>query len=250
MNFGKLQHSYDERTIRMSSFIRDDVFAPSNYDFDKHRHALPLNSWGSNTYKLDPLAAQANYVMRKGRLNEHRTLPLREQDVINRYRALTGCENPGDANDKGISVLAMMKFWTQHGWTNANKFKIWAYGELEPDDVILMHTAVVALYGIFIGFWLPLGVLGNLDYWDYRGQTGREWKPGLLGGFLGYCKAYDQSGYEILGWGNRIRVTHEFVRKYCDEAWAVVENPDSEISHVVDVAGLTAQLESATKPRS
>jgi hypothetical protein len=232
--FGKKEHVWDDRTVKLGKFLRDEIRPPTTYDFDKHRAVIPLNDWGSRSFRCDVLAAQAEHVVRWGRLKERRTIPLSEHDVVRRYKRMTGCKQPGDEHDTGLTVLDAMKEWRREGYLSDN-FKIYAYGELDPDDLVQMRRACYVLCGIFIGLWLPVSVLGMLR-WDYNRQTGEDWKPGGLGGFLGYCKAYDENGYEVLGWGQRIRVTNRFVAKYCDEAWGVIGTLDKQVADVTTFA--------------
>jgi len=237
VKFGKLPYQYDPRTIKLGSLIRPDIRAPSKFDFDKSRFRIPLDALGSDQFRTDVLAAQAHQVIRMGRLREHRTISVSTTTVLDRYHKLKEF-------DQGLTALEAFRYWHRNPWKAGHGYGISAYGELDPLDSVQMRAAVFVLYGIFIGFWLPLAVKEMEEMWDYSGQTGKNWKPGALGGTLCYCKAYDQEGYEILAWGRKIRVTNEFVEKFSDEAWAVIGELDSTTTQVVDTAGLATALES------
>jgi hypothetical protein len=238
VKFGKLPHEYDPRTVQIGSLIRQDIHAPTNFDFDKGRAEILLNDWGSRDYKNDVLAAQLNYVIRRGRLIEKRTLPLLREHAIGRYQTMTGVWTPGDSHDTGLSVLNSMKYWREKGWLADGKYKALAYGELDPLDTSLLRKAVFVFTGIFIGFWLPNSVENNFNVWEYWGATGEEWQPGRLGGTLAYCKAYNSAGFEILAWDKKIYVTNSFVTKYADEAWAVITDLSTLTLQVIDIEKL------------
>jgi hypothetical protein len=241
VKFGKLEHEYDERTVQIGPLIRPDIRAPSSFDFDKGRAEIPLNDWGSKQYRSDVLAAQANYILRRGRLVERRTLPVTTEDVIRRYKQMTGCNSAGDEKDTGLTALSAFRYWRKHGW-DSDDYKIFAFGELDPLDPGMLRKAAFVFLGVFLGFWLPVAVQRTYKTWDYAGQTGYPWKAGSLGGVLAYAKAYDLNGFEILLWNKRIRVTNEFIAKYCDEAYAVISDFDTLTTQVVDIEKFQATL--------
>jgi hypothetical protein len=254
MEFGKREPKYDERTIMLSEFMDASFRAPSRYDFDKYRTEIPLNDWGSETQKCCVIASQANQLLRFGRVDQRMTLPLRKQDVVRRYKKIAGVEKAGDEKDIGLNVLSSLRYWHREGWNVQRKdYGIAAYGEIEPNEREFLRTAAYVLRGVHFGFWLPLAVANSFQneaQWDYDGQTGDEWKPGSLGGTLAFSKAYDPSGFEVLAWGNTIKVSNDFIEKFCDEIWVVVENLDEYwVQVVLDTWKLQSRLELISKTK-
>jgi hypothetical protein len=246
VRLGKKEYQHDDRTLFMARYVLPDVRVPSNYDFDVHRSPVPLRVWGNDEWGNCVIAGEANHLLRMERVEQRRTLPVTDQDVIDRYKMLTGSQSPGDDKDEGLVILNAMQNWKNSGWTVQNRnYKIAAYGELEPADRDQLRMASYVLHGIHLGFWLPLAArqMTRERVWHYEGQTGPEWQPGSWGGHLVYSKAFTEDGYEILTWGSKVKVTNEFVAKYADEAWAVVDNLDSwKIKQTIDVAKLTESL--------
>jgi hypothetical protein len=216
--------------------------APTRYDFDKGRTRFPFEEWDSPKWKMDVIASQTNQLLRFGRIDQRRTLDIRAQDLVSRYKRLTGTRKLDDQNDIGISVLDAMRLWRNAGWKlRDNDYKISVYGEIEPNEHDLMRTAIYIFRGVHIGLWLPkvvkqITATGNV--WDYDGQQTEMWKPGSLGGVLAYCKAYDSNSYEILLWGRKLIVSNRFVDHYSDECWIASEGLDYWGKSVLDMDSL------------
>lgn len=242
MRLGKHDYKHDDRTAQLGSLISPTLVYPLIFDFDKGRAGFPLKSWGNDEWADCVLAGRANHVLRLERVEQRVTLALRESDVISEYQRL--CQeqfnetpqSPGDQFDNGLVVLDAIRSWRNEGWRLELKTRpsniqhvyfVAAYGEIDPTDFEQVKAAIYLLHGVELGFQLPRAVMGKYDIWDYQGETGPEWRPGSWGGHLVYSKAYRSTDVEIITWGQKVRVTSSFLAKYCDEAWAVVDNFDS-----------------------
>jgi hypothetical protein len=249
MKFGKREHQFDDRTLLLSEYIRgENLHPPTNFNFDKARSPIPFHKYGTDEWRCDVIAAQAHQLMRFYRVRKRQTLVIQESDVIDRYRSLTGAKSAGDRKDTGLSALDAFRDWRRFEWMIGGKFpdngRIFAYGELEPNDRMMMRLATYLFTGIYIGLWLPKGVDSTMPRWDWAGQNGNDWKPGSRGGLLSYCKAYTSTGYELIVGEKKIFATNEFVEKFCDEAWAVLYSlSDDWVPLILDVPALTATLE-------
>jgi hypothetical protein len=247
---GKQDYQHDDRTLLMARFIQPDIRVPAKSDFDKNRTPIPVRMWGNDAWGDCVIAGEANQLLRLERIEQRRTLMLSDQEVIDRYKLLTGSASPGDAYDNGLVILEAMRNWRSSGFTVGNRtYTIAAYGELEPNNRAQLRMASYALHGIHLGISLPLAAqrMTHEGVWHYEGQTTPEFQPGSWGGHLVYSKAYDPDSLEILTWGRKVKVTNEFIEKYADEAWAVVDNFDSwRIKQTVDVTALQHTLSQIT----
>jgi len=258
VSLGKKAYEHDERTLMLASFMKtDEISVPDHFDFDKGRRAFPIRVWGNDAYGDCVIAGRCNHIVRLERVEQRRTIALYDDDAIAEYKKMTGCVNPGDENDTGLVVLSAMQEWRNTGMQTDGRarvrsprnFSIYAYGELNPQDHDQLRLASYALHGIHLGLWLPIAAqeMTQNRVWDYNGESGEEWQPGSWGGHLVYSKAFDTDGLEVLTWGIKVKLTWNFIDKYCDEAWAVVDNQDSwRIKQTVDVAALNKQLHEIT----
>lgn len=246
MRLGKKEYKPDERTAMMARFITPEiVHPPTVWDFDKGRRPIPIRVWGNHDYGNCVFAAQINHDIRIERVEQRQTLKVEDSNVILTYRELTGCQEPGDANDRGYVMLDGFNWWRHTGWNIRNRnYRIDAFGELDPADEEQLRLAIFLLQGIELGFWLPRSAMQQTDqgFWDVTEGAGTE--PGSWGGHAVYAKKYDADSISVLTWGKEVKVSNAFVRKYCDEAWAVVDSLDAWRKRPgIDVAKLRSYLQ-------
>lgn len=250
---GKKEHKYDQRTLALGDFIQRGPL-PASHDFDKNRSRFPLEVWGNDEWGNCVIVGQAHQLVRLERLEQRRTLPITENDVVERYKALSGAQTAGDIEDDGLVMLDAMKAW-RGGWeldysrsAPPRRYSIAAYGELDPQDPWQLKAAIFLLHGIQFGFWLPYTAQNSMNsaepVWDYISTGDWRERPGTWGGHAVFCKAYSSSGdYEILTWGQKVRVTQAFVDRYADEAWAAVDDFDTwRRSSIIDVPAMVERL--------
>lgn len=254
---GKQGYVHDDRTLMLARFVQSDIRVPAHFDFDKGRAPFPMRVWGNDAWGDCVIGGRCNHLLRLERVEQRRTIALFDEDAVAEYKKLTGSQSPEDANDVGLVVIDAMRDWRGNGMAtdgrkgvrSARNYTIAAYGELEPQDHQQMKLAIYALHGIHMGLWLPVAAQGmtNNGVWDYNGEAGSEWQPGSWGGHLVYAKAYDSDGIEVITWGQKVKATWNFIDKYCDEAWAVVDNFDSwRAKQTVDVSALIKKLTEIT----
>jgi len=248
VRLGKKPYEHDERTLMMGKYILPDIVVPPTFDFDATRRPFPTPDWGNFDYGDCVIAGEANQTLRLERIEAHRTVPLTDDDAIDRYKKLTGCVSPGDANDTGLEIIAAMRDWKNNGFymnTRGRIFNIAAYGELDPQDQQITRAATFLLHGVQWGFWLPEAAkeMTKERVWDYNGETGPEWKPGSWGGHCVYSKKFDEDSHTVLTWGMEVAVSNAFIDRYADEAWAVVDSLDPwKTTKVIDVEKLQQEL--------
>lgn len=244
---GKQDYVEDKRTLQLATFFDPLAVldAPSRYDFDHRRTPFPNHVWGNDAYGDCVFADQANALVRIERKETRRTPRLTDEDVIAKYKQLTGCVQPGDFNDRGYSMLYGFRDWRNNGWTvNGHNYRIDAFGELNPTERGRLDAATYILGGIHLGILLPLSALEQL----YRGEPwdvveGPDAVAGSWGGHALYSKRYDPRGRYAKTWGMEVYMTDNFIRTYCDEAWGVVDSLNVwGKRHDVDVAALRYQL--------
>jgi hypothetical protein len=257
LRLGKQEYKFDPRTLKLGRYVQPEIRIPEVFDFDKDRAPIPLRVWGNDNWGDCVIAGEANQIFRLERVEQRRTVVLTDADAIKRYQSLTGSKEAGDDLDQGLVVLDSMRDWHHNGfhvdgidkvrWPRA--YEIAAYGELEPTDEQQLRAACYLMHGVHFGLWLPRAAqqMTREGVWHYDGQTGPEWEAGSWGGHLVYSKAFNPDAMEILTWGEKVMVTNEFLAKYCDEAWAVVDNLDSwRVKQTIDVKALTATLRQIT----
>jgi hypothetical protein len=244
LKLGKQDHVHDDRTLMLGQYLEVPV-VPTNYDFDSKRAKFPNHMWGNDQYGDCVIASESNHLLRMERIEQKRTIMLTDDDCINRYKEMTGCQNPGDGNDTGLVMLNAMKNWRTSGYQVKKKsYNIAAFGELDPIDDAQLRAAVYLLGGIHFGFALPLTarVQTNDGFWDVSpNDPGSE--AGSWGGHAVFSCKYDAENIYVKSWEAEIRVTNAFVHKYADEVWGAVDDLDRwRKSDNLDVQGLIDKL--------
>jgi hypothetical protein len=244
VRLGKHDYKFDSKTLKLGPMISPTLVFPHSFDFDKGRSPFPLKMWGNDQWGNCVKVAQCNEIERLERLEQRKTLPLTEDDVVAAYKAETGARSPGDPNDTGLVMLDNNRLWRKVGFPfQSRRYTICAFGELDPSDHDQLRAGVFLLHGVQFGFALPRATQDMTDTWDYRGQTGPEWQPGSWGGHAVFTKAYDTSGMQVCSWGQHIHVTNAFIDRYCDEAWAVVDRFDTWSKRPeIDIAAIKKHL--------
>jgi len=226
LKLGKQDHVHDDRTVMLAQYIEVPV-VPSVYDFDAKRAKFPNHMWGNDQYGDCVIAAQSNHLLRMERIEQRRTIKLTDEECVERYQLLTGCQSPGDGNDTGLVMLNAMGDWRLNGYkVRTHDYNIAAYGELEPNDDHQLRAAIYLLGGIHFGFALPLSAQAQTDkgFWDVTDGDGTQ--PGSWGGHAVFSCKYDDTNIYVKTWEMEIRVTNAFVHKYADEVWGVVDDLD------------------------
>ena len=251
VRLGKQPYQHDERTLMLAHFMAD-IPTPSDFDFDANRRPIPDHMWGNDEYGDCVVAGQANEILRLERVETWQTAKITDDDAITRYKKMTGCQSPGDANDTGLEIIAANRDWRNNGFEVAYKsrvYKIDAYGEIDPADHSLVRATTYLLHGTQWGFWLPTAAqeMTRNGKWDYNGETGPEWQPGSWGGHCVYAKKFSPDSIFVKTWGMEVEVTNSFVDRYADEAWGVVDNLDlwRRTGHL-DVATMEEKLRQVT----
>jgi len=238
MKFGKLPPEYDERTIQFSKHMDPNFHAPTQFDFDKGRTPFEIQDWGASRYKTDVIAAQANQLLRMGRIDQRRTIPIESQDVIRRYKNLAGVKKLGDQHDVGVTMLEAFRAWRRGWMIRKRPYRLAMFGEIEPLERDLIRTLIYVFRGCHFGLWLPNAVVGEIHRWEWNGENGENWKPGSAGGIAAYCKAYTPTHYELIVDGFLIWASNEFIEKFSDECWVAVETLDYWSHQILDIRSL------------
>lgn len=245
LKLGKLDHKHDDRTLMLADYVEVPV-VPAQYDFDKHRAPFPIHVWGNYDYGDCVIAAEANHVLRMERIEQRRTIKMTDKHAVDRYKLLTGCQAPGDDRDTGLVMLNTMKDWRNDGFrVGDRRYKISAFGELLPQDDHQLRACIYLLGGIHFGFALPLSarLQTNRGYWDVLPDAGPASAPGSWGGHAVFSCKYDANFIYVKSWGKEIQVSNNFVRKYADEVWGVVDDLDKwRKTDQLDIQALVARL--------
>jgi hypothetical protein len=148
-------------------------------------------------------------------------------NAIGDYSAVTGYDpnapldpNGENPTDQGTNVRDALKYRQKTGLLDAKgtRHTIGAYVALELGNMDELLEALYLFGVVGIGFAFPASAMDQF-------QHGKSWSvvPGsrVEGGHYVPLVAYRQT-LECVTWGRIQKMTIEFYKKYCDEAWAIL----------------------------
>jgi hypothetical protein len=140
-------------------------------------------------------------------------------------------------------MLDSLNQWREKGWgINNRNYTIHAYASLNITHYNDLQQAVYFLNGAYIGISVTqtcMNQFSNGEIWDISNDKN------IIGGHAIYIVAYNKTGPIAITWGKRQQMTWEFYFKYCDEAYALIDNYDSWLENdPIDCEKLSLYLES------
>jgi hypothetical protein len=220
---GKAPAKRDKRNLKLAAILRAPVKAPKEYDFDVPHQGVPTPMFGNDRYGDCVIAGRAHQTLRFELIERTKLIPITETDVTREYFKETGGE------DKGVIVLDSLKLWRNRGWMAAkDRYKIKVFAEIDPSDHEEIKRAVYMDLGVGVGLSLPKTAEAQFaagKTWDVVDGPGSA--PNSWGGHYVYIPGYTATGPVCVTWGQKHRMTWDFVDKYCDEAYAIIDAFDT-----------------------
>jgi len=243
-NYG-LTKEIDERvakygeTRRKNSLVNHKVVSIKNvdcadvYDFEVekyHNFALSAGIFVHNCV----IAGRANHTYRFEGGEQKKVIDISDDDVISEYFKESG------GADSGLYFLDSLKCW-RNGWlAGGNQYSIYAFAQINQKNIEETKAAINWLNGAYVGIALPISAQSQLIWSVVEGPNS---EPGSWGRHAVYIPWYIPGYMICCTWGVWIKMTNEFFLKYCDEAFAVVDNRDAFLENSpIDVEALDNYL--------
>lgn len=138
--------------------------------------------------------------------------------VLDLYSRVNG------GRDEGAFALDVLNEWCAHG---LGADTITGFAKVDHTDLDRMRYATWVFGGLYIGLDLPLTAQAQGHApWAYIPAAGRRAHKGSWGGHAVDVVGYDPAGVTIITWGREQRMTWDFWRHYCDEAFCVFDYAD------------------------
>lgn len=220
--FGKKPARRDARTLRLGAILNTATMPPlpERYDFDDAHPGVPNSLYGNDSHPNCVIAGRAHQTLRF-ELSEQGTLPdISEEDVMAEWRRQCG------AVEEGLVLLDSLKLWQSRGWrAGGRSYTIKAFAQVDPTDRQRMKTAIYLLDGIGLGLLLPRAVTQDPESpepWTVPEEPALAEKD-PRGGHYVLLTGYDETGPVGVTWGRKQSMTWEFVARYADEAYAILD---------------------------
>ena len=235
LRFGKAPARPDGRVTRLAPFIDRTKAPPSSWDFDTNYGVkIPTPVFANDQFGDCVIAGRAHQELRFKYLTENRVIAITDADVTSEYFSESG------GADSGLDVPTSLREWQYAGWIAAGKNRrIHGFATLNWHSQGDVEASMVSDLGVGIGLQLPGDALDKFyknQVWDVSGR-------GIYGHYV-YVVGYDAAGLTCVTWGARQRMTWAFLDIYCDEAFAIVDDPATltKGKSLIDGKGLSAAL--------
>jgi hypothetical protein len=228
----------DHRLVRLGRRAPDpDLIVPKLADF--RRRTLPppppackrsdiVSEWGMhlNDKVGDCTIAAAVNAIQTWTAANGALWRVSDEVTLARYSAVSGYQPGKPETDMGAVETDVLGMWSQHGWDIGRQDEdvtLWA--ALQPGNEADVREAIYNFGGTYIGLNLPDSAQ-NQAVWD----VGSE--PGTWGGHAVLVTDYDSDGLACITWDTVQRMTWAFWRRYCEEAYALLNRDWLDTSSV------------------
>jgi hypothetical protein len=252
MNYklGKLPAKIDKRTLQLSKIVKALPPIPNTYDFyETSQVNIIPRMFMNDELGCCVVSGTAHQILRFELVEERTTklVEISDDDIRNQYFY----ESHGQ--DSGLVMLDHMKEWRSTGFrTNGRKllclrwggmqYKIDAFAQVHPSDAQEVKAAVYLLNGVNVGLSLPNNFREDFAAgrpWDDTSQA-----PNPYNGHCVYVQDFpDPDHLRCVTWGKYQLMGWNFFSKYCDEAFAIVDEMDEWLEKsYIDVPKLREYL--------
>jgi hypothetical protein len=205
---------------KLSAYLDDQLPSPPAI----YQSVTNISDWGmlGNDQLGDCTAAGAGHLEMVWTDQVSGTPRTVTTDEVIKFYELQGYDPSDPSTDQGANMMDVLASWHSDGLAGD---KIAAYARVALED----HTVeqAIALFGgAYIGVNLPNSAIqqfGNGQDWDVVDDDG-----GIAGGHCVVLVGYDESGATVVTWGRTVKASWDWLRKYTEEAWAVLPSEYEE----------------------
>lgn len=209
---GKQPKREDSRTLKLAKYIDLGrlTLPPAALDWSK-RSQYPM-------YRNDEVGnctcAAAGHCIQDWTDNSGQKFTILQKEIDRAYESVNG----GDPQ-AGAVMLDVLTLWRNIGIGDS---RIHSFCEVDTKNIIELEMALHWFGGLYVGLALPVSAQ-NQEVWDIppAGPVD-DGAPYTWGGHAVHLHGYDAGWPSIVTWGQKQRVTWQWLLTYCDEAWAVL----------------------------
>lgn len=211
---GKKSPRFDKRTLRLASYIEKRRLpkVPKTHNLSRKTvKAFPdLGMMLNDEIGLCTCAALAHMQQTWSVFGGKPRCPSDDQ-ILEAYGRING------GVDEGAAMLDALKLARREG-VGGNP--IHAFVAIDPRNHDQVRTAAFLFGGLYVGLMLPRSAQFQ-DVWEIAEGNGSE--PNSWGGHAASIVDYSPKGVTVVTWGALQRMSWEFLDRYCDELFCLLE---------------------------
>lgn len=214
---GKLASRHDRRTLPYDRYSTILPNVPAEVSWMVKVRGWPM--YGNDVLGDCTIAAVGHQIEQWSLYAGAPFLPT-EASILSAYEAVGGYV-PGDpTTDNGCVILDVLNYWRKTGIAG---HKILAYVKLDTTNLDAIREAIYLFGNVYMGVQLPLSAQGAGDWTVPPGGDETNFgTPGSWGGHAIPIVAMSPETLTVVTWGMTLKMSHNFFRDYCDEAYAVL----------------------------
>lgn len=229
MKLGKAPVKFDKRTLRLKTYIKAVTPPPLEMGYIDQVKEWPMmlnDSLGDCT-----VACAGHQIEQWTRYAQPPGFTPSDAQVLAAYEAVSGYSPNIPGSDQGAVVLNVLKYWRRRGIAG---HKICAFASINVNDPKEFQQAITLFGNVYLGVGLPVSAQdprtdeNGLPIWEVQKEgpigNGQPWSWGghAIPG-VGYkSNIVPNGGMRVVSWGQLYDVSWNFIRAYCDEAYAIV----------------------------
>jgi hypothetical protein len=244
MKLGKLPPKHDERTFRLSTYLRREHLSPIPRWLNWGRKIEP-GKWGmmKNKHIHNCTCAAAGHFIMTWTSNTGKLCRPKDSSILQVYSALTGYDPETGMNDTGTYSIDVLKHWRKN---DIDGHKIFAFASVDPLDHRELKETIYLFGGCYAGLGLPMSSIKQ-PVWEVppEGPIG-DGEVSSWGGHAVLITGYSKQGLKAITWGKEKIMTWDFWNTYCQESFAVLSDDfikNNRTPAGIDLEALRADLQ-------
>ncbi|NNN06206.1 MAG: hypothetical protein HKL90_09935 [Elusimicrobia bacterium] len=238
---GKKAPVRDPRNLLLSKYAASNLQAPpAQVDF-----SAKVKNWGMmlNDTLGDCTVAACGHQIQQWTANAGKQVTPPDASILSAYEAVSGYRPGRPSTDNGAEMLTVLKYWRKLGIAG---HKIGAFAYIDPTNFDHLRAAVWTFGSAYIGLAMPKSSQKQA-VWDVpAGGAVGDGAPGSWGGHAVEVAGFGPKGLLIVTWGELKWMTWDFLKTYCDEAYAIISQDflaaGKTPNNGFDLAALNADL--------
>lgn len=226
MKFGKKPPKVHPSTLRLSKYLpkvipSDDfgVTLPAAPAKTFWEYRVPESQWqdfGNTTIGDCTVAAISHMLMNETAHTGLMVIPA-IRDVLGFYSAVSGYIPGNDATDNGAAITDVLALQQS---TGISGHKIVAWAAIDPTNIAAVKQGIFIFGSVDIGFNVPQYAMEQVQaMMDWTVMQGNS---NIVGGHSVPLFGYGSLGATCVTWGKLQRMSWDFFKAYCDEAYVAI----------------------------
>jgi hypothetical protein len=217
---GKKVPRLDSRTLRLAKYIKKLSPPPVEVSWITKLAAAEALPMYLNDELGDCVAAAAGHMEQQWNFYAAHPYQPTDQEILTSYEIVGGYAPGNPSTDNGMDMLSYLNWWRSSG---LGGHKIGAFLAVNWLDLNEVRIAIQLFGSVYQGVQLPVTAQGETAWTVSQGGIySSNGQPGSWGGHCIPLVASSAITHTCVTWGSTLKMSHNFLEDYGDEAYAVL----------------------------